>query len=407
VKVLRRVLVAAVLAARAPAIGLVAASFVVACGGGSKGAKKPKVKKPKGDPRGALEAARAAAKAGDVNTADAKYTEASQAKADLAITEEHVNFLLANALPDRAVVVAKTFYEANPAEAKGGLIYANALIGAGDFATAIEVTDNVLALDEKSAAGYEARGRAKILASLVDEGVDDLRKSVELEPKNANYLTSLGSGLEQAKKPDEAALQLRAAIELDPNNARALRLLGVVRRVQFETQESVSWLLKATKADPNDPEAWYQLAVSQNDMGDNGEAETSAQKATALAPGVSRYWYVYGEMLRINKKSDDAAAAYRKALDGKPPHPKAAGKLAKVLYEGGKPAEAEVFLTELLQTDRNNADLYYNLGFAYAAQKKYKLAVDALEKYLELASKDDGLRKTAENEIKALKKKLK
>ena len=66
-----------------------------------------------------------------------------------------------------------------------------------------------------------------------------------------------------------------------------------------------------------------------------------------------------------------------------------------------------MFLTDLLATDRNNADLYFNLGFAYAAQKKYKLAVDALEKYMELSSKDDGLRKTAEAELKALKKKLK
>lgn len=404
---LRRVLVAAALAARAPAFGLVAASLVVACGGGGKEAKKPRPKKPKGDAVGALAAARAAAKAGDLETAHAKYTEAGQARPDVAITEEHVKFLLENALPDKAVLVAKGYYEANPADGKGGFLYANALIGAGDFATAIEVTENLIALDEKSAAGYEARGRAKILASLLDEGVEDLRKAVELDPKNATYLTSLGSGLHQAKKPDEAALQLRAAIELDPENARALRLLGTVRREQFETQESVSWLIKATKADATDPEAWFQLAVSQNDLGDNLEAETSAQKATALAPSVSRYWYVYGEMLRINKKSDDAIGAYRRAIEAKPPHPKAAGKLAKVLYESGKSAEAEVFLTELLQTDRDNADLYYNLGFAYAAQKKYRLGIEALEKYLELASKDDGLRKSAMDEIKALKRKLK
>jgi tetratricopeptide (TPR) repeat protein len=407
VKVLRRVLVAAALAARTPATGLVVASLVVSCGGGKKATKKPKVKKPKGDPSGPLAAARAAAQAGDLNTADAKYTEASQARADVLITKEHVEFLLAHALPDRAVTVAKTYYESNPADAKGGLLYANALIGAGDFATAIEVSDNLVSLDEKGAAGYEARGRAKIMASLIDEGVEDLRKAVEIEPKNAGYLTSLGSGLEQAKKPDEAALQLRAAIEIEPENARALRLLGVVRRAQYETQESVSWLLKATKADPTDAEAWFQLAVSQNDMGDNLEAENSAQKATALSPNVSRYWYVLGEMQRINKKLDDSINSYRKALESKPPHPKAAGKLAKTLYDNGKAAEAEVFLTGLLQTDRNNADLWFNLGFAYAAQKKYKLAADALEKYMEMASKDDGLRKTAEAELKALKKKIK
>src|SRR5205085_12563936 len=142
---------------------------------------------------------------------------------DVLITKEHVEFLLAHSLPDRAVAVAKNYYEATPADGKGGLLYANALIGAGDFATAIEVSDNLVSLDEKGAAGYEARGRANIMASLIDDGVEDLRKAVEIEPKNAGFLTSLGSGLEQAKKPDEAALQLRAAIELEPENARALR----------------------------------------------------------------------------------------------------------------------------------------------------------------------------------------
>jgi len=405
---LRRVLIAAVLAARVPVVGLVATSLVVGCGGSKKATKTPKDKgkKPPGDATAALEAARAAAKAGDLDTAHAKYTEAGKVKPDVAIVEEHVTFLLGHALPDKAVEVSRAFYDANPADAKGALIHTNALIGAGDFATAIEVAGGLIALDEKNAAGYEARGRALVLAAKIDEGIEDLRKAVELAPKNATYLTSLGSGLEQAKKPDEAALQLRAAIELEPENARALRLLGVVRRAQFETQESVSWLMKATKADATDAEAWFQLAVSQNDLNDNLEAEVSAQKATALAPTVSRYWYVYGEMLRINKKLPEATEAYKHALEAKPPHPKAAGKLAKVLYENGKPAEAEVFLTELLQTDRNNADLYFNLGFAYAAQKKYKLGVEALEKYLELASKDDGLRKTAEAELKALKKKL-
>lgn len=380
---------------------------LVACGGGKKEPKKPvATKKPKVDPEALLSDARVAAASGDIATADAKYTAASKAKADVEVTDEHVQFLLANSLPDKAVEVAKSFYEANPADSKGALLYTNALLGAGDFATAIDVAGGLIGLDEKNAAGYEARGRAMVMAGKVEEGVEDLRKAVELEPRNSNYMTSYGSGLEQAKRPDEAALQFRAAIDIDNNNARAMRLLGMVRRGQYETQESVTWLMRAVKAAPNDAEAWFQLAVSQNELNDNLEAEVSAQKATSLAPGISRYWYVYGEMLRINKKGPEAIEAYRKALGAKPPHPKAAGKLAKVLYENGQAGEAEVFLTELLQTDRANADLWYNLGWAYSTQKKYKLAVDAFEKYLELASKDDGLRKPAEAELKVLKKKV-
>jgi cytochrome c-type biogenesis protein CcmH/NrfG len=117
------------------------------------------------------------------------------------------------------------------------------------------------------------------------------------------------------------------------------------------------------------------------------------------------YWYVYGEMLRINKKPDEATAAYHKAMDGTPPNQKAAAKLAYVLYEAQKYPEAEVFLTESIGKDRNNPYLYYNLGWVYSAQKKYKLGIEAFEKYLELAPKEDGDRGRAAGEIKNLKKK--
>jgi len=402
----RRVLLAAALAARvvAPVVVMSAAVLVTACNGKKKVEKPDKPVKPVVDVKALLAQARDAAATGDVDTAHAKYKEAEKADYQLAIGREHVKFLLANRPPDAAVAIAKGYYVATPADTAGFLVYANALIGAGDLATAIEVATELVDLDEKNPAGYEARGRARILADQVPEGIADLRIAVELAPKNATYLTSLGSGLEQAKQIDEAALKLRAAIELEPENARALRLLGMVRRQQFEVQEAVSWLIKATKADPNDAEAWFQLAVAQNDMGDNIEAESSAQKATAIEPGSSRYWYVYGEMLRINKKPELAIEAYRKAMDQNPPHPKAAGKLAKVLAESGHFAEAEVFLTEAAQLDRNNADLYFNLGYVYGEQKKYRLAIEAYEKYLELASKDDGLRKHAMDEIRALKR---
>jgi Tfp pilus assembly protein PilF len=178
-----------------------------------------------------------------------------------------------------------------------------------------------------------------------------------------------------------------------------------VRRAQFESQESVSWLLKATKADPNDAEAWFQLAVSQNQLGDDAEAEASAERATKLVADSSRYWYVYGEMLRINKKPEDATAAYHKALEFKPPHPKAAAKIAITLYESKQYGEAEVFITDSLKTDPQNPYLYYNLGWVYEAQKKCRLAKESFQRYLDLAPKGDGDIDKAKAELKALKRK--
>lgn len=404
---LHRLLLAASLAARTLSPLAAGALLLTAC----PGKTKPEVeepeedKAPKPDVGKTLDAARAAAKAGNVDEAHARYLEAEKLNVDVNVVDEHVKFLLAHDKAPEAVNVAKGYYDAKPADSKGSLIYANALIGAGDFTTAAEIAGEVVDLQSENPAGFEVRGRARMLAGKTDEGLEDLRKASELAPKDVVYLTSYGSGLERAGNIDQAALTLRAAIELDATNARALRLLGIVRRAQFENQEAVSWLLKATKADPSDAEGWFNLAIAQNDLGDNVEAEASAHKATSLRPSNTTYWYVYGEMLRINKKPEEATEAYHKAMDGKPPHAKAAAKLAYVLYEAGKYPEAEVFLTESIGKDRSNPYLYYNLGWVYSAQKKYKLGVEAFEKYLELAPKEDGDRGRAAAEIKSLKRK--
>ncbi len=397
---------AAALAAR-PALPLAAVALAVtACGGAStKTAKKPVAKPDQASAASILEAARAAAAAGDVATADAKYREAEKAELALTTVQEHVAFLVKHDRAADAVAVAKGYYEAKPSDSNGSLVYANALIGAGDFTTAIEIAGEVVDLQATNPAGFDARGRALVGAGRTDEGLEDLRKATELAPQDFEFMLAYGIGLAKAGKVDEAALTLRSALNITKDEPRALMHLGVVRRAQFEVKEGIGYLMQAVRLDPNLAEAWFNLAIAQNDMGDNIEAENSAAKAAALAPHVGTYAYVYGEMLRINKKTDEAKAAYQKALEGRPPHPKAAAKLALVLYDAGEYAEAEVFLTDNLSKDPKNASLYYNLGWVYSAQKKYKLGVDAFEKYLELAPKDDHDRGKATAEIKALKRK--
>ncbi|MBK9035775.1 MAG: tetratricopeptide repeat protein [Myxococcales bacterium] len=404
---LRRLLVSAALAA-SPALPVAATSVVAVTGCGGKSTKKvakPDPKPPAPSADEVLAKARAAAKAGDVDTADAKYKEAEKLDLALATVKEHVALLAAHGRATDAVAIARAYYEAKPADSNGSLVYANALIGAEDFFPAIEVAGEVVDLETENPAGFETRGRALIGAGKLDEGVEDLRKARDLAPKQLTYVLSYGIGLEKANKIDEAALAIRAAVDLDDNDPRALMHMGVVRRLQFEAKEAVGWLVRATKADPSYAEAWFNLAIAQNEMGDDFEAEASAEKATALAPRISSYWYVYGEMLRINKKPQDAKNAYGKAIEATPPHPKAAAKYAFMLYEAGEYPEAEVFLTDSLSKDPQNSSLYYNLGWVYSAQKKYRLGVEAFERYLELAAKDDRDRPKAAAEIKALKKK--
>ena len=133
-------------------------------------------------------------------------------------------------------------------------------------------------------------------------------------------------------------------------------------------------------------------------------AESSLSRAVEIEPDNSLYQYAFGEMLRINKKYDEAIEAYRKATDLVPPHPKASSKLGLALFEAQRLGEAELFLTDAIRKDAKNPFNYYNLAIVYREQKKTKLAIEMYEKFLEIADKDDGDRGNAEACVKNLKR---
>ena len=147
--------------------------------------------------------------------------------------------------------------------------------------------------------------------------------------------------------------------------------------------------------------------ISQNDMGDNGEAETSAQKRDRRSRNDNVALLVRVRRDAAHQQEDrrrDQRVSRRRLEAQAAASRRRAGKLAKVLYEMRQARRGRgVPHPDLLQTDRNNAGPVLQPRLRRtAAQKKYKLAVDALrEVSWSSSSKDDGLRKTAENEIKA------
>lgn len=392
----------------AAALGGAALGATAGCGGKEKAKEEDTAPDEPKAPTAAelVGEARAAVAAGDLDAADAKFAAAYQASGDLAVLEEHVAALYTHRRVDRAVELARGYYDANPVDPRGMHLYAQALIAAGDYATALQVTDELLGLDENDAAAHEKKGRALILAGQLEPGVEELRKAVAIAPKEPQFLVELGSGLHRAGKVDEAALQLRTAIQLDPDNGRALMLLGLALADQAELEEAEVFLVKATKAS-NDARPWFELGIVQNKRGDDLGAEASLQQAVEREPDNSLYQYAYGEMLRINKRYDQAIEAYRKATELDPPHPKASAKLGLTLAHAQRLGEAELHLTTAVRNDPKNQYNYFNLAYVYREQNKTRLAIEAYEKFLELADPDDGDRRAAEACLKNLKRKRK
>jgi cytochrome c-type biogenesis protein CcmH/NrfG len=212
--------------------------------------------------------------------------------------------------------------------------------------------------------------------------------------------------LHVARQLDEAALHLRGALQIDDNHGRAHVLLGIVLREQYDIQAALSHHLKAVRAAPDYARAHFELGITQNLAGDNLGAEVSLQTAVELEPNKALNWYAYGEILRMLKKWEAAVAAYERTLQLDPEHLKAPGKLGTVLYYADRIDDAEVVLTAAIRRQLDDPYLYLNLGLVYEKGGKLRLAVEALEKFVEVAPKNDGDVPVIRRRIRDLRRKI-
>src|SRR5262249_3547583 len=147
--------------------------------------------------------------------------------------EEHVDFLIHNGKPTKAQEVAKAFYDANLTSTRGYKLYCESLLAGHKGEEALKVADEIIAANAGDAGGYEKRGRALLLPERNEEGVESLRKGVQLDQeKSADFLLQLGLGLDKIKKGDDAALKFRAALKRKPEDPMLHTYLGMALRNQ-------------------------------------------------------------------------------------------------------------------------------------------------------------------------------
>jgi tetratricopeptide (TPR) repeat protein len=145
------------------------------------------------------------------------------------------------------------------------------------------------------------------------------RKTIELDPKNANLWNDLGNLLrDHFGRYDEAETAYRTAIELDPEDAYPWIGLGNLLQVHLgRYDEAEAAYRKAIELDPADQYSWVNLGnLLQYHLKRYDEAEAAYRKAIELAPTGAVSWTNLGNLLRGHlKRYDEAEAAYRKAIE--------------------------------------------------------------------------------------------
>jgi len=318
---------------------------------------------------------------------------------------------------EKALTVAQQAIHREPESAQAHASLGDALSNAGRAKEALESYRKAVGLDPNNA-WYEISVGAT-LAGLkrVDEAVPHFRKALGLDPNHARALVSLANCYLTQGSHKEALKYLSNAVKVRPRDTRlqqalgnhlvrmgrlddalatylgALRQdpkLGWVRQAvatvlwqQGKREEAVEVLRETVRHMPRFAAARSSLAFFLKELGRPDEAIQTCREGLALIPDI-QLLLTLGRIYFLQKKHDDAMAAWRKAIQINPETYMAHHNLGRALIRKGADAEADKHLKEAVRLAPEEAWAQYNLGWRLNQVHRYELAVVAYRKAIEL-----------------------
>ena len=136
---------------------------------------------------------------------------------------------------------------------------------------------------------------------------------------------------------------------------------------------------------------FFKFGVAYMWAGYPEQALPYLQKVLARSPGNVRVQVVVGQIQLDANRLDEAAGAFRKALNLDSANAEALNGLGLALAKQGQSGEAEEQLKQAIALKRDYSDAINNLGVLYAQQGKVNDAVSAFEYGIRMAPNEDIL----------------
>ncbi|NQT13674.1 MAG: tetratricopeptide repeat protein [Planctomycetes bacterium] len=184
------------------------------------------------------------------------------------------------------------------------------------------------------------------------------------------------AAMEQLRQDDAegAASLLRKSLELNPSNAESrIRLADILAR-NGKSEDAKPHLLKILELQPSHVLAHYGLADILSREGKPGEAKAHLSRILELRPDHANAHCGLALLLYKEARLQEAADHCRQALHAEPNHHDALTSLGLILLDSGKPEESVEPLVKVLRLDPKNALANYLCGRAFHHQNKLQEA---------------------------------
>ncbi|HKY29518.1 MAG TPA: tetratricopeptide repeat protein [Pyrinomonadaceae bacterium] len=251
-----------------------------------------------------------------------------------------------------------------------------------EFRNAIQIDDRFAAAHWGLARAYEGLQRAQ-------EMINELARTVELDPNNLDARLKLGTMYLAASRirSDYIAQAERMAKEIlqrDPKHIEGHILMAGVFFAQHDRDKAFAELNQAIEIDPNRVESYLSMARFYVRIDDHAKAEETYKRAISINSNSSVAYSEYGRYLMQADRPVEAEAALLKAIEVEPSNRNSRLMLAGFYLVNKQLDKAEAAYKAVADLDKDKPEGQSVLADFYASVQRTD---DALRIYQDVVAK--------------------
>ena len=169
------------------------------------------------------------------------------------------------------------------------LVAADTLREGKQYAEAVEIYKEMLAIDPNSGRAHAGMGDALFRLERYEEAIKSLERSVELAPISSSATTPLilmGQATSKLGRSADAAQYYERAVEIDPQNASALDHLASIRFQEKRYEDALRLFSSMRDNSPEDAHIHSNIGATLYHLGRLEEAARSYEAALSLDPSM-------------------------------------------------------------------------------------------------------------------------
>jgi tetratricopeptide (TPR) repeat protein len=325
-----------------------------------------------------------------------------------------------------ALATAQKAVAAGSNSAIAQIALGEALIAMGKNAEAEAALRQAIQLERKSALAYSRLARAQLALAKPADALVSAKKATEVDDKFGEGFAILGVAMiaQDAKTWSEGIAEAQQGAFLDPDNPHVQNAVGKIFEANGQLEQAAKAYRQALTADPAYGPAGFALIQAELNRGNREAAIKAAQqmaaqggaspdierllgedavrhqdyigaipfleRATKGLPGNSDGWALLGRGYHATGRYEDAAEAYKKAVELAPQNLNYRTTYGLILGQAGQLKAGLAELQKVTSTPGyKDAAGWTNLGWIYRNLNRPRDSIAAYQKALELDPKEE------------------